>query len=124
MLEKQVSCDYLNFSESVTNRQQNLQEQFSHLVSDLQAVCLRTVSISDEELVSLIYEVQHSHILQVEASDPALLFPLMGHIYFFGPFDWVFRTLFTKHPQYQRLEFTGQHYTTVAEYFMWYLDTP
>jgi len=42
-----------------------------------------------------------------------------------GPFERVFKMLFTKYPQYQQLEFTGQHYTTVAEYFMmYYLDPP
>jgi len=80
------------------------------------------VSISDEELISLIYEVQHSHILQVEASDLALVAPLLVDIAHDGPFNWVFETLFTKHPQYQRLEFTVQHYTTAAEYFMGILD--
>ena len=82
------------------------------------------MSISDRELVSLIYEVQHSHILQVEASDPALVFPLMAYMESDEPFDRVIKILFTKHPQYQRLEFTGQHYTTVAECFMRFLRQP
>ena len=80
------------------------------------------MSISDEELISLIYKVQHSHILQVEASDPASVFHLMDDTEYFEPFDRVIRILFTEHPQYQRLEFTGQHYTIVAEYFMGILD--
>ena len=82
------------------------------------------MSISDRKLVSLIYEVQHSHILQVEASGCASVFPLM-FVTEHDPFERVFKILFTKHPQYQRLGFTGQHYTIVAEYFMMYfLDPP
>ena len=125
VLDKQVSRDHLTWGYSVTNWRQNLQEQFSHLISDLQAVCLGTELISDEEIISQIYEVQHSHILQLEASDPASAFPLLMDIEYEGPFERVFKMLFTKYPQYQRLEFTGQHYTTVAEYFMmYYLDPP
>jgi len=75
------------------------------------------VYISDSEIVSLIYGVQHSHISQVEASDLALVFPITVE---FGAafFVKVFKTLFTEHPLYQRLEFTVQHYTTAAEYIM------
>ena len=125
MLEKKVSGDYLNWGEWDTNGRQNFQEQFPHLISDLQAVCLQTVSISNRKLVSLIYEVQHSHILQVEASDPASVAPLMVYMGYKEPFDRVFEILFTKYPKYQRLEFTGQHYTTVAEYFVTcFLDLP
>jgi len=83
------------------------------------------VSISDEELISLIYEVQHSHVFQVEASDLALVFPIAVDIGEEESFGEVFRTLFTEHPLYQRLEFTVQHYTTVAEYIMLqFLDLP
>ena len=63
--------------------------------------------------------MQHSHILQVEVSDLASVFPL----FIFDEDvnealeDTVTR-LFTKYSQYHRLEFTGQHYATVAEYFM------
>jgi len=71
-----------------------------------------------------MYEVQHSHILQVEASNPASAFPLVVDTKYDG-FSRLFKILFTNHPQYQRLEFTGQHYTTVAEYFMTkFLDPP
>jgi len=72
----------------------------------------------------MIYEVQHSHILQVEASDPALVYPLTVYMESNASFYRVIKILFTKHPQYQQLEFTGQHYTTVSEYFMWNLVTP
>ena len=117
MLDKQVSCDYLNCDETLTSLWQNLQEQFAHLISDLQAVCLRTLGIcQDKELLSLIYEVQHFHILQVEASEPASLFPLWRPSNEYREtFHWVVMILFTKHPQYQRLEFTEEHYTKVAE---------
>jgi len=86
------------------------------------------VSISDEESISLMYEVQHSHILQAEASVPASVFSLVVDTQYEGydePFERVIRILFTKHPQYHRLEFTAQHYTTVAEYFITeFLDRP
>jgi len=117
MLDKWVSRDYLNCDEILTSWRQNLQEQFAHLISDLQAVCLRTEEIcQDEDLLSLIYEVQHFHILQVEASEPASVFPLTRpYDEYQDTFHWVVMTLFTKHPQYQRLEFTEEHYTKVAE---------
>jgi len=60
--------------------------------------------------------VQHFHILQVEAAEPASVFPL-GRLYDedWETFHWVVMILFTKHPQYQRLEFTEEHYTEVAK---------
>jgi len=76
------------------------------------------MSISDTKAISLMYQVQHSHILQVEVSAPASVFPLVADSYEDGPIDLIVKILFTKHHQDQRLEFTGQHYTTVAEYFM------
>jgi len=76
------------------------------------------VSISNGELISLIYEVQHSHIRRVEASKPTSVFALVFDTEYNESYGRVFKTLFTKHPQYHRLDFTGQHYTTVAEYFM------
>ena len=82
------------------------------------------MSISDEELISLIYEVQHSHILQVEASDPASVAPLLVEMEYDEPFEQSFKILFTKHPQYQWLEFTGQHYATAAEHFLTYFLNP
>jgi len=62
--------------------------------------------------------MQHRHIVQVDASVNASLFPLVLYDGYDEPFYCVFQTLFTKHPQYQWLVFTGQHYTTVAEYLM------
>ena len=60
--------------------------------------------------------MQHFHILQVEASEPASVFPLTRpYDEYQDTFHWVVMTLFTKHPQYQRLEFTEEHYTEVAE---------
>jgi len=118
MLDKQVSRHYSNRGESVTNWRQGLLEQFTHLISDFQALCFQTVSISNGELILLIYEVQHSHIRQVEASNPTSVFALVFDTEYNESYGRVFKTLFTKHPQYHRLDFTGQHYTTVAEYFM------
>jgi len=83
------------------------------------------VSISnEEELISLIYEVQYSNILQIGASDPASVFPLLVDIEYEEPFYQVIKILSTKHPQYQRLKFTRQHYTTVAEYLTSFLEQP
>jgi len=125
MLEKRVSRDYLNCDETLTSWRQNLQEQFAHLISDLQAVCLRTEDIRlDKGLLSLIYEVQHFHILQVEASEPASVFPLLSYHEYLETFHWFFTILFTKHPQYQRLEFTEEHYTKVAEYIIGHTYLP
>jgi len=59
--------------------------------------------------------VQHFHILQAEASEPASVFPFWLYNGYYYPSHWVVMTLFTKHPQYQRLEFTEEHYTKVAE---------
>jgi len=75
--------------------------------------------------ISLIYEVQHSHILQVEVSDLASVFPLfMFDEDLNEAFKETVTILFTKYSQYHRLEFTGQHYTTVAQYFMGYFLEP
>ena len=82
------------------------------------------MSISNGELVSLIYKVQHSYILQVEASDLASVAPLLVEKGYEETSYEAFEILFTKYPQYQRLEFTGQHYTIVAEYFMQFLYRP
>jgi len=71
-----------------------------------------------------MYEVQHSHILQIEASCPASVLSLLVNSGCYDPLEEIFKILFTEHPQYHRLEFTVQHYTTVTEYFMWFLDTP
>jgi len=78
----------------------------------------------DKDLLSLIYEVQHFHILQVEASEPASVFPLQAYDKYFNTFHWVVMILFTKHPQYQRLEFTEEHYTKVAEYIIGHTYLP
>jgi len=59
--------------------------------------------------------VQHFHILQVEASELASVLPLWPYGLYAHNFHWVVMILFTKHPQYQRLEFTEEHYTEVAE---------
>jgi len=72
----------------------------------------------------MIYQVQHSHILQVEASDPPLVSPLMIVTESENTDFRVFKILFIKYPQYHRLEFTEQHYTTVADYFMTYFLDP
>jgi len=72
----------------------------------------------------MIYEVQHFHILQVEASEPASVFPLWPFDEYEHTFHWVFTILFTKHPQYQRLEFTEEHYTEVAENIIGLTDLP
>ena len=76
--------------------------------------------IGDEMVISLMYELQHPHILQIGASDPALVFPRVVAMNVLQPFDQIVKILFTKHPQYHGLEFKGQHYTTVAKYFMGY----
>ena len=64
--------------------------------------------------------MQHSHIVEAEASIPASVFSLVldTEYLYDKPFDQVIKIVFTKHPQYQQLEFTGEHYTTVAECFM------
>jgi len=71
-------------------------------------------------VISLMYELQHPHILQIGASDPASVFPRVFDMDDFETFDGIVKILFTKHPKYHRLVFTGQHYTTIAEYFMGY----
>jgi len=120
MLDKQVCHDYLNCDESVTNWQ-NLQEEFSHIISDLQAVCLRITGLDE---IRLIYEVQHSHILQIQDLDLDSVFPIVVDSHYDVPFKRVVKILFTEHPNYHRLEFTGQHYTTVAEYFTTFFFGP
>ena len=71
-----------------------------------------------------MYELQRPHILQIGASDPTSVFPRVVDMGDFKPFDRVVKMLFTKHPQYHRLEFKGKHYTTVAEYIMFQFSDP
>ena len=82
------------------------------------------MSILNGEQLVHIYEMQHSHIIPVEDSDFTSAFPLLVDIEYDEPFDRVIGMLFTKHLRYQRLEFTGQHYTMVAEHLMASLDLP
>ena len=82
------------------------------------------MSILNGEQLVHIYEMQHSHIIPVEDSDFTSAFPLLVDIEYDEPFDRVIDMLFTKHLRYQRLEFTGQHYTMVAEHLMASLNPP
>jgi len=124
MLDKQVSRGYLNGGKTVTKWRQKLEDQFPHLISDLQAVCFQKKPVPNDELILLVYESQYSHILQVDASHPASAFPLNVHTEADKDLCWIIKRLFTPHPLQQGLEFTGQHYTIVAKYFMIILDPP
>jgi len=102
---------------------QNLEEQFSHLISDLPAVCFKAFGKldKDEWLILLVYEAHHPHVLQVEASNPAFNFPFK----FISDLEQRIRDIMmrivTLHPEGQKLELTGQHYATVASkvFFMY-----
>jgi len=115
MLHNIVSHDHLHCSETVTNECQNLSEEFSHFITDLATVCFKAFHKigQDGTLTLLVYEAHYSHILQVEASNPASAF-LLG----LSPIHRIIKRIFTLHPQRHRLQFTGQCYALVAEYYM------
>ena len=103
--------------EKVTNKCQNLSDQFPHIVTDLPAVCVEALDKADpdETLTLLVYEAHHSHILRVKALNPASGFPLpdIGQ-----RIRGILKRFVALHLQQHRLELTGQHYALVAEYFM------
>jgi len=121
MMHNQVSCDYLHYGETMTDKYQNLVEQFPQLTYDLPPVCFRAFEKTDpdEDLTLLVYEARYSHILQVEALKPALAFPFEFGSFFFGKETCdIIRRIVALHPQRHRLEFTAYHYATVAQYIM------
>ena len=66
-------------------------------------------------VISLFYKAHYSHLLQVEASNPASMFPFNmkpEHI------DQIVKQILTLHPELQRFELRGQHYAMVANHFM------
>ena len=63
----------------------------------------------------LIFRINYSHFLQVEASNPASAFPINDRSDHES--EIVNQTL-VLHLELQRFEFTKQHYAMVAYYFM------
>jgi len=100
-------------AKTVTNKYQNLSEQFPRLITDLTTVCFKAFHKADPDktLTFLVYEVHYFHTLQVEASDVASAFPpryIEHHLH------WIANTIVAQDPQQHRLEFTGQHYAIVV----------
>jgi len=117
MLHDRVSYDYLHYSETVTNKCQNLSEQFPRLDTELLAVCFETFDKAnpDETLTLLVYEAHHFQILQVPASNPASGFPLLR---IERRIREIIKSVVTLHPQRHRLKLKGQHYALVAWHSM------
>ena len=106
--------------EPISNQCQNLKEQICHLISDLSTVCFQAFQkpYIDRWLTCLVYEANYSHLFQVEVSNSALTFPCR-HLKRLSPqMRQNIKTIFTIHPQRQRLKLTGQHYAVVAQHLM------
>jgi len=114
MLHDQVSHEYLIMTKNVTNKCQNLLEQFSHLITDLVAVCFEAFQKADldETVTLLVYEARYFHTLQVKASNPASVFHLHNVK---QRIRGIINRSVTLDPQWHRLEFTGWHYALVAK---------
>jgi len=116
-LHIQVSRDYLRLREAITNSCQNLEEQFSHLISDLPTLCSQAFQRADQdpEMTLLVYETHYSYVLRVDASNPALGFPLEASP---DPKHYIrqfIKKFDNSHPEQQNFVFKGEHYATVAE---------
>lgn len=66
----------------------------------------------------LVYEVHYPHVLQLEVSNPASVFPFNVIPSITPQIRHIIRRIATLHPEKQRLDFTEQHYTIVAKHFM------
>lgn len=66
----------------------------------------------------LVYEAHYSHVLRLEASNPASVFSfnVVGHIK--QKIRDVIQGIITMHPERWRLDLTEQHYAVVAWYSM------
>jgi len=92
---------------------QNLEEQFPHLITDIATVCFEAfhkINL-DETLTLLLYEAHYSHVLRVEASNPASAFDIPDVK---QRMRGIIMRIVTVHPQRHRLKFTGQHYALVV----------
>jgi len=117
MLHHQVSHNYLYSGETVTNKCQNLSKQFPQFIIHLPTVCFQAFHKPDldETLILLVYEAHYSHILEIEASNPASTFPLrrVGQ-----RIRGIIKRIGTLHPHRHKLKFTMLHYALVALYWM------
>jgi len=66
----------------------------------------------------LVYEAHYSHILRIEASNPASEFRCNVLTRIGQQICGILKRIVTTHPQRHRLELTGQHYALVGTYFM------
>ena len=100
---------------------QNLEGQFPCLISDLSTVCFQAFQRPDvdESLICLLYEAHYSHLLQIEVfySDFAPPFNILQGIK--PQIRQIIKRINTLRPQQQTLEFTGEHYATVAKILIW-----
>lgn len=99
---------------------QNFEEEFSHLIFDLPNVCFQAFQNADLDkwLTLFVYEVQYSHFLRVEASNPASAFPLKIGSFLQREIRQIIKRTVTLHPQRQRFLFDGDHFTIVARHFV------
>jgi len=110
-------------AKTVTNKCQNLSEQFPHLITDLATICFEAFQKADpdETVTFLVYEARYFDTLHVEASNSASAFPFH---------DMTQRTrgfiskIVTLHSQRHRLEFTGLHYALVASHSLYRCQNP
>jgi len=69
-------------------------------------------------LTLLIYEANYPHVLQLEASNPALVFSFHFLSAVKEQIRHILRTIITLHPERQIFVLTEQHNAMVAQYFM------
>ena len=120
MLHKHVSYGYLCYSKTLTNCYQKIKDTFPRLIHDLLTVCFYAFykAEPDKELTLLVYEAQFSHILQLEATNPASAFPLNVLDALERQLHRIIGVIVTLHPQPQRFVFTGRHYAMISGHFI------
>lgn len=100
---------------------QNLEDQYPHLISDLGSVCVQAFQKTEPDpgLSVLVYYEHYSHILHIDALNPASVFPLFIVSYLqLGPHTHqIIKAIIVKHTELQIDALTGHHYPTVAQYF-------
>jgi len=98
----------------------NFEDQSPDLISKLPNVCFQAFQrpSPDIELTLLVYEAHYPHVLQVEASNPASLYPFVIAGDIKRQIHHIIRRIVTIHHERHRLDFTGQHYAMVAKYLI------
>ena len=121
-LHNQVRHDHVHFTQHSLINSQNLENKYPHLISDLASVCVHAFEKTepDPALSVLVYYEHYSHLLHIEALNPASVFPpfILSYLEFGPQTHQVIKKIVAEQTKLQRDMLTGPHYATVAQYFM------